>query len=121
MRFICDVHISIKVAKRLKAAGCDCSHVNQLPEKWNTPDEVIARVADSEDRILITKDSDFRSSNLINGSPRKLIKVNLGNIPNDGLVALLLEHLSELQDLNRRKRFLVEVDHDRLSVILLES
>lgn len=121
MRFLCDVHISIQISKRLAQAGYDCMHVNRLPERWHTADRDIARFADREDRILITKDSDFRDSCIVQRTPRKLIKVNLGNIPNEVLIDQLLDHLDDLILLNERGRFLVEVDVDRVSVIDLEQ
>jgi len=117
MRFLCDVHISIQLCKRLSEAGHDCRHVNRLPERWHTSDQDIARFADQEDRILISKDSDFRGSCILQGTPRKLIKVNLGNIPHGVLSDLLFRNLHELARLNERPRFLVEVAIDRLSVI----
>jgi predicted nuclease of predicted toxin-antitoxin system len=120
MRFLCDVHIPIKVAKELSRSGFECGHVNQMPEKWKTPDQLISAKADAEDRILITKDSDFRISSMVKGSPRKLIKVNLGNISTERLIALLIDHLPELTKLNIKSRFIVEVYHDGLSVIELE-
>ncbi|MBK9147116.1 MAG: DUF5615 family PIN-like protein [Flavobacteriales bacterium] len=119
MRFLCDVHISIQLSKRLADAGHDCQHVNRLPARWHTSDQDIARIADMEDRILITKDSDFRDSCIVKGTPRKLIKVNLGNIPHHVLASLLFDNLAEIARLNERPRFLVEVDINRLSVIEL--
>jgi predicted nuclease of predicted toxin-antitoxin system len=94
MRFLCDVHISIQLAKRLSEAGCDCVHVNRLPDRWHTKDQEVARIADIDDRILITKDSDFRDSHIVKGVPRKLIKVNLGNIPAVVLIEMIISHLS---------------------------
>jgi predicted nuclease of predicted toxin-antitoxin system len=108
------------VAKELSRSGFECGHVNQMPEKWKTPDHLIAARADAEDRILITKDADFRISSMVKGSPRKLIKVNLGNISTKQLIALLIDHLPELEKLNVQSRFIVEVYHDRLFVIELE-
>lgn len=121
MRFLCDVHIPIRLSKRLAEAGYDSTHVNRLPARWHTPDQDIARIADKEDRILITKDSDFRDSCIVQRTPRKLIKVNLGNIAHDVLTKLLLENLPEIARLNQRKCFLIEVDADRLSVLDLEG
>ena len=106
-----------ELCKRLTAAGHDCQHVNRLPGRWHTSDQDIARLADQEDRILITKDSDFRDSCIVKGTPRKLIKVNLGNIPHPVLASLLLNNLAEIAHFNERPRFLIEVDIDRLSVI----
>lgn len=117
MRFLCDVHIPINLAKALSQAGHDAKHVNRMPQRWNTPDQEIARTADNEDRILISKDSDFRDSCIVQGSPRKLIKVNLGNIPHASLNRLLLSHLDAIEQLDKKGRFLIEVDLDRLSVV----
>jgi predicted nuclease of predicted toxin-antitoxin system len=119
MRFLCDVHIPISLSKRLAQAGYDSTHVNRLPGKWHTSDKDIARLADQEGRILITKDSDFRNSCIVQGTPRKLIKVNLGNIPHAQLTASLLDNLDRIARLNERPRFLLEVHMDRLSVINL--
>lgn len=117
MRFLCDVHIPISLAKRLAEAGHDSQHVNRLPAKWHTSDRDIATLADQEERILITKDSDFRDSCILQGTPKKLIKVNLGNIPHTQLTSILLDNLERIATLDERKRFLLEIDPDRLSVI----
>ena len=119
MRFLCDVHIPIQLSKRLAEVGHDCNHVNRLPGRWHTSDQDIARTVDLEDRILITKDSDFRDSCIVRRSPRKLIKVNLGNIPRNVLIDLILTNLKDIERLNERGRFLIEVDFDKLSVIEL--
>ncbi|MDQ3100340.1 MAG: DUF5615 family PIN-like protein [Bacteroidota bacterium] len=120
MKFICDVHISIRLSKRLNEEGFDCTHVNQLPSHWRTSDSEIALIADREDRILISKDSDFRNSCIVKGTPQKLIKVNLGNIPDQTLIDLLLRSIVQLEKLNERSRFLVEIDLNRMSQIDLD-
>jgi len=117
MRFLCNVHIPDSLSKQFAKAGHDSTHVNRLPSKWHTSDKDIAKLADEEDRILITKDSDFRDSCIVHGTPRKLIKVNLGNIPHAELAAILLDDPEHIARLNERPKFLLEVDKDRLSVI----
>lgn len=67
MRFLCDVHIPISLSKQLSNEGHDSVHVNSLPDRWHTSDQAIARIADHQDRILITKDADFRDSALVAG------------------------------------------------------
>lgn len=54
------------------------------------------------------------------GTPRKLVKVNLGNIPHQELTRLLISHLDKLALLDRRGAFLAEVDMNRISVIGME-
>jgi len=117
MRFLCDVHIPISLSKQLSKAGHDSMHVNRMPAKWHTSDKDIARLADQEDRILITKDADFRNSAVVQGMPKKLIKVNLGNIPHSELAETLLQNLDHIARLNERPQFLLEVDKGRMSVI----
>lgn len=62
MKFLCDVHISIKLVKYLISKNHDCIHVNTILEKWHTKDRDIANYADQNGLILITKDGDFRDS-----------------------------------------------------------
>lgn len=112
MRFLCDVHISYKVQKFLSAQGHIAFHVNEMQNKWLTKDRDVCRFADEEDCIVITKDADFVDFYFIKQSPKKLIKINLGNIATSELLLLLAELLPQLQKILHRERFLVEVDKD---------
>jgi len=80
----------------MNEAGHDPIHTLDLPEQNRTTDAEIARRADAEDRVVVSKDSDFRDSHLLNGTPARLLVVNTGNITNRDLLALLDEHLDEL-------------------------
>ena len=82
MKFLCDVHISYKLVKYLQQSDYMAIHVNEILDKWFTKDSEISTYADLNDLIVITKDSDFRDSFFIKKTPRKLIKINLGNISN---------------------------------------
>ena len=61
MKFLCDVHISIKLVKQLEASGYSSMHVNQMTNKWHTSDVEICTYADNNDFVVITKDTDFSS------------------------------------------------------------
>ena len=41
MEFLCDVHISIKIAKSIEDLGYKCEHVNRVLKKRNTTDDEI--------------------------------------------------------------------------------
>jgi predicted nuclease of predicted toxin-antitoxin system len=56
-----------------------------------TKDAAVAAFADANDMVLITKDSDFRDSHFLSGSPSRLIRVTLGNLSNTALLALFDE------------------------------
>ena len=121
MKFLCDVHISIKIAKSIEGLGYKCEHVNRILNKWNTTDEEIISYVDDENLILITKDQDFRNSFLLYSKPSKLIKVDLGNISNKILLRTIVESLPLIEVVNREnKKFMIEVASNTSSVIIKE-
>ena len=77
MKFLCDVHIAIRISKKLRELGFESIHVNNILDKWHTKDKEISLYADQNELILITKDQDFRNGFLLNKTPKKLIKINL--------------------------------------------
>jgi predicted nuclease of predicted toxin-antitoxin system len=80
MKILCDVHISVKIAKLFESKGIASVHVNDILDKWFTSDLKISDFADENGFTVITKDSDFKNSHFVKKSPKKLIKINLGNI-----------------------------------------
>jgi predicted nuclease of predicted toxin-antitoxin system len=80
MKFLCDVHIPYKLRNFLRGQGYAATHVNELPGKSETTDQSICSYADNEGCILITKDLDFIDSYYLKVSPKKIVKINLGNI-----------------------------------------
>ena len=110
MKFLCDVHISYKIVKLLNSLSFEAVHVNEILDKWFTADKDICHYADESDMIVITKDYDFRDSFYLKNTPKKLIKINLGNISNERLASLLAENLNAIQELNKEKSFIVEID-----------
>ena len=52
------------------------------------PDKEIRKISVEQDRIVITKDSDFLDSHVIQGVPSKLLLVTTGNIVNKELIDL---------------------------------
>jgi predicted nuclease of predicted toxin-antitoxin system len=73
--------------------------------------------ADAGSFVVITKDADFRDSFLIRNTPKKLIKINLGNISNAELIEIIETNLVAIVKLNERDSFLIEIDKNRLSYI----
>lgn len=58
MRFLLDECLPVQIAGLLRAAGHDCVHVYELG-LGGQPDEQIMALADEQDRILISADTDF--------------------------------------------------------------
>jgi predicted nuclease of predicted toxin-antitoxin system len=72
----------------------------------------IADYADKNDLILISKDADFKNTFYINQTPRKLIKINLGNIPNQELIVIIGKNLEVIKKLNYSYSFILELDFE---------
>jgi len=121
MNFLCDVHISIRIAKSIEELGYKCEHVNRILNKWNTTDEEIINYLNERNLILITKDQDFRNSYLLHSKPKKLIKIDLGNISNEALLKTIVEILPFIENVDcTNKKFMIEVGNETSSVILKE-
>ena len=67
-------------------------HVNGLPDSFYSSDKDICKFSDQNDYVVITKDSDFLDSYLVQQTPTKLIKVNLGNISTSDLIIIFERH-----------------------------
>lgn len=92
MRVLCDVHLPYRLVNQLRERGIDATHVNRILDGSETKDAAVAGFADANGMILITKDSDFRDSHYLSGTPARLIRVTLGNLSNNALLALFDEH-----------------------------
>ena len=117
MKFLCDVHISIKLAKHINNLGFECIHINTILDKWFTPDSAIAKFTDLNDLILITKDFDFKNSFLIHKTPKKIIKINLGNISNPQLIKIFDQFIHEIETVNNNQdHYMIEIDSHFIKV-----
>jgi predicted nuclease of predicted toxin-antitoxin system len=96
VRFLVDAQLPKRLAIWLAGAGHDAAHTLDLPRANRTPDDEICRVADAENRVVVTKDDDFVYSFLVQGRPARLLLVSTGNIPNAELLALFQERLPAL-------------------------
>lgn len=104
MKFLCDVHISYKLTKHFKKLGFEAIHVNEILSKSETKDSDLCKYADQMDYIIISKDSDFRDYYFVNQTPKKLIKINLGNISNDSLLEIFSENIDSIKKLENKKK-----------------
>jgi predicted nuclease of predicted toxin-antitoxin system len=96
VNFLFDAQLPARLARALATAGHDAIHTSDLPNGNRTTDADIARRADAENRVVVTKDRDFRDGHLLAGSPRRLLVVATGNITNNDLMALFATNLDVL-------------------------
>ena len=98
MRFLVDAQLPPRLVDLLADAGHDAIHTATLPRgNASTDDEVVDR-AESDDRIVVTKDIDFRDGHLLRQKPRRLLLVRTGNVTNTALLDHVGAHLNEIVD-----------------------
>jgi len=115
VKFLVDAQLPPRLARALVAAGHDAVHTLDLPEGNRSTDRTVAEAADADDRVLVTKDGDFRDSHRLRGSPRRLLIVATGNIGNDELLAIFARHLGLLVT-SLESAGMVELGHDSMEV-----
>lgn len=96
MRFLIDAQLPRRMGGWLKSAGCDAVHTLDLSARNRTTDDYVSTLADSDRRIVISKDADFVDSHLLRGTPEKLLLISTGNISNDELHAMMSPLIPDL-------------------------
>ena len=117
---MCDVHLSFKVVAAFQEMGFEAIHVNGVLSGCTTPDSEIARYADENDFTMVSKDADFKNGFFIMNSPKKLIRICLGNISTSDLIQILKNNLDLIKSLQKHKTFLVEINSSEIISILPE-
>ncbi|MGV2333795.1 MAG UNVERIFIED_CONTAM: DUF5615 family PIN-like protein [Planctomycetaceae bacterium] len=84
------------MAKWFARVGCDAIHTFDLPAGNRSTDQEISSIAEKDQRILITKDSDFVDTHLLSGTPPKLLLISTGNIRNSDLESLIVPLIPDL-------------------------
>jgi len=115
VKFLLDAQLPKRLAKELTAAGHDALHTTDLPTGNRTRDEDLADLAANEDRVLVTKDSDFVTTFHLQKSPPKLLLVSTGNIDNVSLLHLFLSNIIHLVGVLSENDF-VELSRTALTI-----
>jgi predicted nuclease of predicted toxin-antitoxin system len=115
MNFLIDAQLPRRLARFLTTAQHDAVHTLDLPGGNRTPDAELCEICRRDDRVLVTKDSDFTNSFLLRREPPRLLVVSTGNITNRELETLFRAHLSDLVSAFISSSF-VELDRSGLTV-----
>jgi predicted nuclease of predicted toxin-antitoxin system len=115
VKFLIDAQLPKRLSRLLQAAGYDAVHTRDLPLQNATPDEAINKLSVQEQRILISKDTDFYNSFLLRQQPYKLLQVTTGNITNQELEALFVANLPHLIELFQQHS-LIELSRNEITV-----
>jgi predicted nuclease of predicted toxin-antitoxin system len=93
MKFLVDAHLPKSLANFLRSRGFDTIHTSELPNGNDMEDTEINRISIDEQRIVMSKDSDFYDSFTGKKEPYKLLHIKTGNIRNSELIELLDKNL----------------------------
>lgn len=115
MRVLVDAQLPLRLAQFLASKNVDAKHTLDLPEQNATSDSEIVQIADGEDRIVISKDSDFLDNYILENRPKKLLIVSTGNINNTGLIQIFEKNLESLKTLFENN-FVIEIDEDEIQI-----
>jgi predicted nuclease of predicted toxin-antitoxin system len=98
MKFLVDAQLPRRLVLRLREAGHDAIHTLDLVGGNRTSDSEINAISIAEQRVVVTKDSDFVNSFLLYKRPWKLLLVSTGNISNRELEQLFAANLTAIVD-----------------------
>lgn len=115
MKFLVDAQLPVRLAQFLQANGYDTLHTRDLPLQNATSDTEINNIAIVQERVVITKDSDFVDSFMTIQKPSKLLLISTGNISNSELEQIFKNNLSTLVDLLQNNHY-VEINRERIIV-----
>lgn len=117
MKFLLDAHLPRRIGALLAERGHDAIHTLNLTAGNHTKDSVISRISVMEERVVVSKDSDFVYSHVLQGRPWKLLLIKTGNISAQDLCALLGRHLPTIE-LVLQTHTLVEVDRSSVTPVI---
>ena len=115
MKFLVDANLPYKLVEYLRIKGFDVIHTDDLPSKERTTDREIRRISVEQQRIIISKDSDFLDSHLLLGVPYKLFLITTGNITNRELIVLIEKDFELVIELIENYD-LIELNNERITV-----
>ena len=120
MKFIIDAQprggpLPQLLAVWLEERGFDAIHILELPAANRSDDKEIIVVADQDDRVIVSKDSDFFDDHILMGKPKRLLVVKTGNIKNRDLIRLFEKNIERIEGLFKRY-VLIEMNRSELIV-----
>jgi predicted nuclease of predicted toxin-antitoxin system len=108
LRFLLDEHMPKPLLRFLLEQGFEAV-LSTRTLGFGTSDRDIATWADDNHYIVVTKDLDFKRSHLNQGSPRRVIRLMIGNCSSSETVTMFAGALPEILALESSELFVLEV------------
>lgn len=106
LRFLIDTQLPPSLAYFLNQLGYDALHNTDFPNGALLDDKEIRAIAIRQERIVITKDTDFFDYYFLHGKLKTLI-LEIGNIRNKDLFNLLQTHHQQVRKLFKKNRLVI--------------
>ena len=104
MKWLVDAQLPRRFSEWMAMQGEEVTHASELPMGNRTTDQEICRIADQENRVVVTKDRDFLDSFWVLGTPKQLVCVKLGNLSNETLLTLASREFTKMRTLISQHR-----------------
>ena len=115
VKFIVDAQLPFRLSSWLRKQGFDVIHTTDLPDKNLTKDSLIIKIAEEQNRVVITKDSDFFEHYLIHNKPEKILMITTGNIVNKELLELFQVNIEQILTLLNENQ-VIEINNEKITV-----
>jgi predicted nuclease of predicted toxin-antitoxin system len=116
MKFLIDAHLPPSLRQIFSAAAHQAIHTLDLPNQNASRAGILNSVSMSEERVVITKDTDFYYSHLLHGRPWKLVLVRTGNLSLKATRDMFQQHLPAIVAA-LESCTLVELDQKKVAII----
>ncbi len=115
MKFLVDAQLPLQLARWMREQGQHAVHTKDLPEGNRTKDHEINRISLREERTVVTKDTDFVDTLLLQLTPHRLLLISTGNISNAELLKLVEDNHDSIVSALQQAAF-VELGHRSLII-----
>ena len=116
MKFIVDAQLPPRIATWLNERNHNAIHTDDLRLGNKTPDVAIAELASTENRIVITKDTDFMKMHMIKNIPKFILFITTGNLRNAQLITLFEDNIEKIIGLFKDAKCIVELNNESIIV-----
>ena len=116
MKFLIDAHLPMALKNWLINRGHDVIHTRDLPKKNETDDIDIIRIADSQERIVTSKDSYFLKHHVLFGRPDRILMITTGNIVNKVLLQLFENNFDQIEEAFEKGSKVVELNNTSIII-----
>jgi predicted nuclease of predicted toxin-antitoxin system len=116
MKFLIDAHLPPGLRGVFQAAGHDAIHTLDMAEQNASRDGALNELSVNEMRVVVTKDTDFYYSHILQGRPWKLVLVRTGNLGVKATKLMFETHLRAIETA-LESCTLIELDQQNVTII----